>query len=319
MPGTNARSKLLDRSGPGRRLKIVRTFFRLSQSEFADEAGIGRERLASYETGRVPLPLSVALSLCRRFVIGEYWLATGENHIMGGPIEMFGSSPARMCLSLAFNPRLLALDGAMPFTDAFTLEGKKAYCESFPEWTLFGGRFCFTKTDPPSMALRVIEHFTAKWIDQVPAGKRTVFTRQLIRWGSALYDVIQDMGIMDLDGEIRFDNPQVVNEELTRVFSNLLIPTWSSLRQRLHSATADRGAKADLARSLGITRQGMNGWLSGKTSPNAETTLRLLRWVLIAEAKQKKEPPGAETPRGEKTRKRKSKSDENTQSDHTEN
>lgn len=74
-----------------KRLKEVRTTLRLAQSEFADQVGVSRVRLASYEEERAPLRFDLALKICRQFCISEKWLATGE-----------GS--ARECYDLASDP-----------------------------------------------------------------------------------------------------------------------------------------------------------------------------------------------------------------------
>jgi transcriptional regulator with XRE-family HTH domain len=49
------------------------------QEEFAAQVGLSRNQLANYENGRTPLPSGVALRICRHFIIGEQWLATGDS------------------------------------------------------------------------------------------------------------------------------------------------------------------------------------------------------------------------------------------------
>jgi len=91
------------------------------------------------------------------------------------------------------------------------------------------------------------------------------------------------------------------------------ISLWGGLQAKLLYFTEKRGARAALARNLGVARQAVSSWLSGAVSPNAETTLRLLEWVEEAEASQQKQSAGASTP-ARKTRKSKSKRYEKTKS-----
>jgi transcriptional regulator with XRE-family HTH domain len=69
----------------GQRVREARERVELSQPEFAGKIGIRRERLASYELGRVALRHDVALEICRIFNLNIHWLATGD-----GPFFPFG-------------------------------------------------------------------------------------------------------------------------------------------------------------------------------------------------------------------------------------
>jgi transcriptional regulator with XRE-family HTH domain len=86
----NSKRKVLPKreQSIGSRLKMAREALHLTQAEFAREIGISRQRLASYEEARVPLRFDLALRMCRQFVLGEKWLATGEGDM-------------RQCLDLA--------------------------------------------------------------------------------------------------------------------------------------------------------------------------------------------------------------------------
>ena len=64
-------------------------------------------------------------------------------------------------------------------------------------------------------------------------------------------------------------------------------PMLPKLLERLNSMTQDFGKKSELATHLGVARQMVSLWLSGKREPGGETTLRLLQWVQTEEAKQK--------------------------------
>jgi DNA-binding transcriptional regulator YiaG len=66
------------------------------------------------------------------------------------------------------------------------------------------------------------------------------------------------------------------------------IRSLRELVHRLKQVTSAPGAKAALARKLGVTRQAVGQWLSGKSNPTAEATLQLLNWVEEVEAEQNK-------------------------------
>jgi transcriptional regulator with XRE-family HTH domain len=51
------------------------------------------------------------------------------------------------------------------------------------------------------------------------------------------------------------------------------------LMARVRAAVSDRGAKSGLAKHLGVSRQAVDQWLAGSTSPSAQTTLRLVAWL----------------------------------------
>ena len=61
--------------------------------------------------------------------------------------------------------------------------------------------------------------------------------------------------------------------------------TWVQLRDNILKRTKESGAKAQLARDVGVSRQAVNKWLNQGVEPSAEITLRLLAWVTAREAK----------------------------------
>jgi DNA-binding transcriptional regulator YiaG len=63
-------------------------------------------------------------------------------------------------------------------------------------------------------------------------------------------------------------------------------PALPKLIQRLNRATEERGRKSKLAAWLGVHRQCVPDWLSGKQEPGGEITLKLLQWVESQERQQ---------------------------------
>jgi DNA-binding XRE family transcriptional regulator len=79
VPHRMKRKPLPDREREiAQRLRQMRELLRFSQAEFAEQVGSNRQRIADCEAGRVALRCELALRLCRQFVIGEKWLATGH-------------------------------------------------------------------------------------------------------------------------------------------------------------------------------------------------------------------------------------------------
>lgn len=66
-------------------------------------------------------------------------------------------------------------------------------------------------------------------------------------------------------------------------------PLWNKLVAQVRPLLKRRGEKAQLARLLGLHRQGINEYfVSGSRMPDAERTLLLLEWI---EARRKNERP----------------------------
>lgn len=64
-------------------------------------------------------------------------------------------------------------------------------------------------------------------------------------------------------------------------------PLWNALATELRAELKEYGHQARLARVMGVSRQTINGWLTGKTSmPDAERTLQLVAWLLAKRSGQ---------------------------------
>ena len=67
----------------GQRLRAFRELKRIPRTAFALSIGIGGERLASYESGRVPLRFEIFKAINQLYFLDPLWLATGE----GTPVQ----------------------------------------------------------------------------------------------------------------------------------------------------------------------------------------------------------------------------------------
>ena len=65
----------------GEQINALRKFFGLNQTEFGAKIGLKGSSVSNYEVGRVSVPDSVVLSICREFGCDEKWLRTGEGEM----------------------------------------------------------------------------------------------------------------------------------------------------------------------------------------------------------------------------------------------
>ena len=64
------------------RIKKVRNYYKMNQSQFGDKLGLTQGAITSYETGaRVPSG-AVIMSICREFNVNREWLETGEGEML---------------------------------------------------------------------------------------------------------------------------------------------------------------------------------------------------------------------------------------------
>lgn len=77
-------------------------------------------------------------------------------------------------------------------------------------------------------------------------------------------------------------------------------PMWDAFAVALDQALKKPGARARLARHLGLPRQRVTDFTKGRRLPDAETTLRLLHWLVSTRAGHDPSlivpPPEASTP-----------------------
>lgn len=65
----------------GEQIKELRKFFGISQAEFGNRLCLKGSSVSNYEVGRVSIPESVILSICREYGCDETWLRTGEGEM----------------------------------------------------------------------------------------------------------------------------------------------------------------------------------------------------------------------------------------------
>ncbi|MGA2557107.1 MAG: helix-turn-helix transcriptional regulator [Verrucomicrobiota bacterium] len=120
--GTTIKDREQQQAGVANRLWKAREFLHLTQQEFAGQVAITRDRLASYEDGRVPIRCDIALRACRQFFISEFWLAYGaadEQDLKSKKIVDVSDLRARLTMALAVEPIGLSCPPDVSFVDGF--------------------------------------------------------------------------------------------------------------------------------------------------------------------------------------------------------
>ena len=311
------------------RLKEAREFLRFTQKEFAEQIGITRQRLASYEEGRARLRWEIALRACRQFFISEFWLATGILNPTGaerhGGIRDDGDT--RMSMSLFTRPLVQRLRPGMLFSECFDKYLRTEYVELWNDSVLYP-RVAFFAGDDVRILKNALTFYIDHLANALPPEYLEVFFMSLIKAAIVLRSEFllhdTDPEKIEYDDDIyrviarkidqlidRKDQPARVHfalnekKELTDAYvarkSYGMKSPLDVLVARIAKATRPHGKKAALAQFLKIPQSRVSEWLHGKGQPGGEVTLRLLEWVEAEEAQQKT-PGGAETAAKGKTR-----------------
>lgn len=85
------------------RIKKIRKFFELTQTEFAERIGSVQNTITGYESGRRSPSNQVIALICREFGVNEDWLRNGAG-------EMFAPDPGNELDALASKYNLSAAD-----------------------------------------------------------------------------------------------------------------------------------------------------------------------------------------------------------------
>lgn len=97
------------------RIKELRKYLNLNQTEFGDRIGVKQGTIAGYENGvRVPID-AVVLSICREFNVNESWLRYGEGDMFRTQTkeeelyELFGMMMGDISKEAEFKRRLITV------------------------------------------------------------------------------------------------------------------------------------------------------------------------------------------------------------------
>lgn len=248
-----------------RRFRDARLHAKWKMPDFANELEIPRDRLASYEYARSPIRYSLARKMCDRFNINQRWLATGRlpsRHYVDVHAYTEGQIPDKMLFSEAYDIFL-----SKPLDAQIAQLAKGLHCseeEIENNWQRIGVSW---PVGYPGAKLSELYHqrLSQFRLHKQPEGVQKKIYQQL----NAVLDQLLPGGGINTRLTIKADS-------LTNTSVQPILP---KLIQRLKRATEARGSKSELAKWLGVHRQSVTDWLSGKQKPGGEITLKLLQWV----------------------------------------
>jgi transcriptional regulator with XRE-family HTH domain len=282
----------------GSRIRAAREGLRLSQKEFAEPLGIIRERLASYEDGRVAIRFDIALRLCRQFTISERWLATGSTHLAAqGHSLTFGTNGTRHCMSLLLERVCAGIPPDTLFSLAFDKHLAGVY-DRLAAQSPFYPRLDIRHGDDRRMIMEALAYTASLCAQSLNDADQTEYLSGIIRAAIAFHFQVVHYGSIERSPfaqailsahadcatliEAKKNPLQNVSESVKH---DLVKSQLEELLKRLHKATEERGKKSELASHLGVPLASVSQWLSGEREPGGETTLKMLNWVHRQERK----------------------------------
>lgn len=279
------------------RVREAREILKWSQPALASKLGITQNQLAGIEYGRVPLRYRIGDRICDLADLNQRWLATGEatryRYFQVFP-ERAAQIDANALFSFAFD---LHLRGDIEFFWTMATErlGRPPEDGDFEasDWLLDR---CVIG-EPPG---RVLERNTARELAldfrRLPFDLQVKLNKRITAELRKFRDAHQTEINKHLENCRRFpaladsifvaDSPALRQETLDKQSPSAHAPSvkhtntpLESIIARLSRLTTKRGAKAALAREMGVTRQAVDQWLSGRTAPSADLVLRLVEWT----------------------------------------
>jgi transcriptional regulator with XRE-family HTH domain len=274
----------------GRRLRMFRESKMIPRTAFALSIGVGAERLASYEAGRVPLRFGVFLAIHQRHLIDPAWLATGQ----GNPVR---SAAFSLALQSSFPPRALFSDIYAKYLANISSDRAVILHEGIDQLN--------------RMLEDTIQDFRAA-LPELGSSIAGIETR-LRAAQQSIADARKHASSLPLSNKrvaqfLAYLNTKYWKKEkgaltgasLKSRTPGMKIRTLDELRAVLRAKTSRPGDMARLAKALGLRQARVSEWLSGKKEPGGKTTFRLLQWVEQQE-RQQKSPGGVEAPPERKT------------------
>lgn len=251
----------------------------------ASALGISRTRLASYEYGRAPLRYGFADEFCRLFGVNQRWLAEGKH-----PLTYY----VRIDPSLdeKLNHRAL-------FSDVYARSIKagleRHLCEvaqraGIKEEDITGTDWQDISTianpvgfEVQTLLLSNLQLIISDGVAKLPKKLYAPFYRCVCS-GVARF-------LRDHDSELKkliyFANEKE-SDSLRSMPSTEIKSLWKELLRRLEKLTGERGSRSRLANDVGLTRQAVSKWFSGKGEPSAEIALKAAAWADREESKRKR-------------------------------
>jgi transcriptional regulator with XRE-family HTH domain len=266
------------------RLREFRASLFFSQAAFADRIGCLRSALECYEESRAPLTWGVFLAIHDAFGLDAHWLATGEGMPTG-----FGRSPelpefipADTLFSTAFARHRVALSSSPAACEPTRIKDDIE--------TLLNNLSTLAATDEETRSLALEDPLVVKhagdlykllggWLVRVSelvaerarAGNGFAAPQRIIS-SVETHSGSSDNFERSNGKSHRFDRSDGLDENG--------IPTdLDTLLSEVREKASAPGAKAALAKILGVPQQRLSQWLGNNGKPSGKQTLALLRWV----------------------------------------
>jgi transcriptional regulator with XRE-family HTH domain len=295
---TPFKALLVDEALVCQRIGVIRRDAGLSQAEFAARIRTTRDQVASIEYKRVSLKWPLGLAICRAFDVSQLWLAKGTE-----PIHPFFNLDRAQDWNLIPDATPFSAVCNGPLSEQLALRhrllAESAGATSGP--AVASAFYSMVQKCVNDELAFLPDECRPAFLDGLPAALRSLMAR------------VEQRSIHETDAKRSKLSVDILSGPA--IFSGMSSGNayWKSLAKRLGAVTAARGAKAQLAHELKVTRQAVNNWISENSAPSAELTLRLLNWVERAEAQQTKNPGSASTQPGPKTQVHNSSNEKQTQ------
>jgi transcriptional regulator with XRE-family HTH domain len=288
-----------------RRLLEFRKVSGLSRAALAKRAGCNSAMISSLEHLRSPLRYWTGKEICNGLRLNPDWLVKGLGYpIWDGQLaSSFEGTPSKKAL---FSEVYLK---NFPESGVRSAAQRRAWIEEINEWCQRMGLEADFKSASPKKEEELERRLLSRPVMRLILEDRD---RMIIQ--EAFGREIQSAFAPESPPgkEVIFEARNLSLENVTDPVTMrkvLSTPSQNKLRRlldRVQRLTAARGSKAALAKTLGVPKQRVTGWLNGASAPNAETTLQLLEWATVEEAKQKNAPERALTRPGRAAHQRKS-------------
>jgi transcriptional regulator with XRE-family HTH domain len=252
------------------RVRRVRLINQLSVSKFAKVLEVSANKVAGVEYGRTPLAVNIADKIAAHFDVNLSWLATGAGRMKPSIGQIAKIEPE--------------INGSLLLSGAFSEEMYQRLLQSYKFNFLAADAILSDGVDLPKgkPGEKYLDEFYLFLDDrfrELPHPEKEKLLTLLIRL-TARFNTSWHLGRRDFaDGVLEF----IKNQSLTDITlsSNTLgvKSEIDKLIERVKRKAERPGAKAELARALGVAPARISEWLSGEKEPGGEYTLRLLKWV----------------------------------------
>jgi transcriptional regulator with XRE-family HTH domain len=269
----------------------------LSRVAFARAVGLDSSALVRYEHCRAMVPYEAAYKIWKKFNVSVKWLVTGAGKTLDlSPLPDPQSVPRNPTarLSAAFDYWLTK--GASRFDPFYGMNVPKKnerwlvsreLIKEAEEW------LSMVPDDELSAFIEALQSRADELINSYGYQSAAVVWERRLEVERAAADVTNGSSSGEGSSVVKDSQKEVLRGVTQYSKSGGVNLNMALLIKRLRQLTAPVGMKGRLAKALGVPRPRVSEWLSGKTAPGGETTLKMLHWVEDQERQQN--TPGSVT------------------------